>query len=478
MAEALYRKYRSRSLDDVVGQDHITKTLSNAITAGKISHAYLFSGPRGVGKTSVARILAHQINGFDYSNDDDNFLDIIEFDAASNRGIEKISEIIDLVNLSPSNGKYKVFIIDEVHMLTTFAFNALLKTLEEPPEYVVFILATTESHKVPETILSRTQHFTFRAINLNQVADRLKYIAKQEKIAIYDDAIDYIAQYGSGSFRDSIGLLDQASNLGTKITLKDLEFIIGAAPAEIVNSISATLFNGSIIELNTLINKISKNGYSVESIVKQLILSLKQSLINDSSSVAKLEVTDLISELLKISQSSDKLTQLEVVLYSYILKRESANDKESPKVVNLSTPSNQEIITKPQLKVKIIKTPVEPIIEDNESVVGDPWDKLTQRIRTKYSTLYSIIKLSVPEFNNDQLMIKTKFPFHQKALTESKNRKLIADTLFDLTKINYRIEVVVDKSIKNIEEPSITDQDDNVDIKNISNIFGGVEVIE
>jgi DNA polymerase III subunit gamma/tau len=163
LGQALYRKYRSKSLSEIVGQKHITDTLSNAIKSGRISHAYLFTGPKGVGKTSIARILAHEVNGLAYA-DESIHLDIIEIDAASNRRIDEIRDLRDKVHIAPTSAKYKVYIIDEVHMLTKEAFNALLKTLEEPPAHVIFILATTEAHKLPDTIVSRTQRFTFKAI--------------------------------------------------------------------------------------------------------------------------------------------------------------------------------------------------------------------------------------------------------------------------------------------------------------------------
>src|SRR5579864_4942204 len=189
MNQALYRKYRSKSFDEVVGQEHITKTLAQAIKSGRISHAYLFTGPRGVGKTSVARILAHEVNQLPYSGESIH-LDIIEIDAASNRRIDEIRDLRDKVRITPTSAKYKVYIIDEVHMLTREAFNALLKTLEEPPAHCIFVLATTEAHKLPETIVSRTQRFEFKPIEAAQAAKHLGRIAKKEHIDISPPALE------------------------------------------------------------------------------------------------------------------------------------------------------------------------------------------------------------------------------------------------------------------------------------------------
>src|ERR1700751_3862934 len=183
MGQVLYRKYRPKGLSDIVGQEHITTTLQHALKNGTISHAYLFTGPRGVGKTSIARILAHEINDLPYT-DDSIHLDIIEIDAASNRRIDEIRDLRERVAIAPTSAKYKVYIIDEVHMLTREAFNALLKTLEEPPAHCIFILATTEAHKLPETIVSRTQRFEFRPVTTDAAASYLETMAKKEKLNI------------------------------------------------------------------------------------------------------------------------------------------------------------------------------------------------------------------------------------------------------------------------------------------------------
>ena len=245
MGQALYRTYRSKKLSELVGQEHITTALEHALKKGTISHAYLFTGPKGTGKTSIARILAHEINGIPYE-DDTTHLDIIEIDAASNRRIDEIRDLRDKVHIAPTSAKYKVYIIDEVHMLTKEAFNALLKTLEEPPQHVVFILATTEAHKLPETIISRTQRFTFKPIDMAKVVGHLKHIAKQEKLTITDEALDLIAKHGEGSFRDSIGLLDQMRNAGDSITLDDVQHVLGIAPAELIEQLLNQIASGML----------------------------------------------------------------------------------------------------------------------------------------------------------------------------------------------------------------------------------------
>jgi DNA polymerase-3 subunit gamma/tau len=477
MAEALYRKYRSKSFADVVGQEHITQTLERSIKKNKISHAYLFSGPRGVGKTSVARILAYAVNDFKYSDDDTNYLDIIELDAASNRKIEDMKQLIDRVWLAPSDGKYKVFIIDEVHMLTKDAFNALLKTLEEPPEYVIFILATTEAHKVPETILSRTQQFTFRPIGRKNVIKHLALIAKQEKIDIDNPALEFIADYGDGSFRDSIGLLDQASSLNNKIALSDLEFIVGVAPKEIVDSILNALDSASLQKMQKVFETISSNGYSVDSIVKQLIKKLKNKLVDKQSLSENSRTIKIISDLLAIDHSSDQLTALEITLYSSILNNDF-NNHASPKSSDVSVA--ESVVTKSSKITGLAKhtNKAKTAEHDLNFDFNKLWDKTIASLRVSHSTLYSIVKKSQAELVDGIIVLKTGFLFHQKALNQKKNRDILNEQLNEISGRDFTIEAVFDKNIKNVIETDDNETAGDLDIASISNIFGGGEVVE
>jgi len=314
MGQALYRKYRSKSLKEIVGQEHITATLEQALKQGRISHAYLLTGPRGVGKTSVARILAHAVNGLPYTDDQAHF-DIIEIDAASNRRIDEIRELRDKVYVAPTSAKYKVYIIDEVHMLTREAFNALLKTLEEPPAHAIFILATTDAHKLPDTIVSRTQRFTFKPVETAQVVAHLDDIAKQEKIAITPEALELLAEHGEGSFRDSISLLDQLSAHGTKIEAVDVLKLLGVPPAGAIDELVGALEGGSGTgELMTLLSGLFMQGYQPAIVAKQLAARLRQRLMDGESSLPADRTLDLLKRLIEVPVSYDPERFLEIAL--------------------------------------------------------------------------------------------------------------------------------------------------------------------
>jgi len=288
---ALYRKYRPTSFDEVFGQDNIVKIIQNAVVSGRVSHAYLFSGPRGTGKTTTAKILARMVNCESLDNGNPcgkcsnclNFSssgDVVEIDAASNNGVDEIRNLREKVNLVPSQSKYKIYIIDEVHMLTTQAFNALLKTLEEPPKHVIFILATTEPNKIPLTISSRCQKFQFNRVDDSDIVKRLKQISDIEKISISDDALYEIARVSDGGMRDSINLLDQLCSYDlNNITIDDVYNVYGTISyidiAELLSNIKDN--NGNYVV--SYIEKINKDGINLSKFIEELLLFLKDVLV-------------------------------------------------------------------------------------------------------------------------------------------------------------------------------------------------------
>ena len=344
----LYRKYRPQTLETLVGQEHIKKTLTSAIELGKISHAYLFTGPRGTGKTSTARILAKSLNckngptihpcGVCESCQDITNsvpIDVIEIDAASNRKVEDAQNILEKVQYVPVNGRYKIYIIDEVHMLTNHAFNALLKTLEEPPENVIFILATTEVHKVLDTIKSRCQRFDFRRITTEDIVKHLRFISDKEQINITDDALLAIAKNSAGGMRDSISLLDQLSLLGMskEITVDDVNSVLGRISFDVLFDLSSKIISSKPNESIELLNKIYNSGNEPLQILTNLCEYFKNLLIVKTCNSDMLQdLTGLNS--LQIDELKKQKELLETQQIVFLIERISYYIKEIKLAVN------------------------------------------------------------------------------------------------------------------------------------------------
>ncbi len=515
MGQALYRKYRSKSLKEIIGQEHITDTLAEAIKSGRISHAYLFTGPKGVGKTSIARILAHEINGLEYS-DQQAHIDIIEIDAASNRRIDEIRELRDKIHVAPAMAIYKVYIIDEVHMLTREAFNALLKTLEEPPAHAIFILATTEAHKLPDTIVSRTQRYVFRPIESTKAVQHLRTIATAENITITDDALALVVEHGDGSFRDSISLLDQLGNSEGDIDLSTVQGVLGIAPVQAIETLLNAIRTGqSTSELYAQLSSLFDQGYQPSSIAKQLAGTLRKMLSSESRGTTN-DIA-LLSGLLEIPLSHDPEASLEVAVLGYnavvtqpvtqalpvstqlapqsreavppALKSTTtppppkpAKQPEKPVVAVKGQPKKSAVATDPAKEAKPTKTHrADGIIMGPES-----WQGVLDLLKKQHNTLYGIVRMAQPDFSvAGALHLSFGFAFHQKRANEARNRTIIADAVTKVVGGTMQITCTYDSEAKTgqpvlaaVPENAVEAAPGAAPLSTISNIFGGVEMVE
>lgn len=440
--QALYRKYRSRSLDEIVGQSQVTEVLRRGLAQGKIAHAYLLTGPRGVGKTSIARILAHEINKLPYS-DESTHLDIIEIDAASNNGVDDVRDLRDKVQLAPTSADKKVYIIDEVHMLSKAAFNALLKTLEEPPAHVVFILATTDLHKVPATIISRTQHFAFHSISPADLIQQLRHIADAENMNVSDDALATIAERGDGSFRDSISLLDQLSSFASDtdgLTLDVVESTLGLAKSSAVEQLLRAVDERDVAGIIGQLNTLEQSGIQPTILADQLIQALRKRLADNPAGVT------LLDALLNVPSSPQPQLKLLTVLVSAIKPKptHAAAVAARPQVVIeapvkiIEAPTQEPVVTPavPKLPVNTVpKPPVqapEPAAEEVESPAAPAprkrqdgpinldWHALIEETRVNHLALHSVLSKCDYELDGDTLTLYTGRKFAKTKLDDVK----------------------------------------------------------
>lgn len=378
MSQALYRKYRSKSLSEIVGQDHVTSLLDRALESNKVAHAYLLTGPRGTGKTSVARILAHKITGLPYDIEDNN-LDIIEIDAASNNGVDNVRDLREKALVAPIKSQKKVYIIDEVHMLSKSAFNALLKIIEEPPEHVVFILATTDFDKVPDTIVSRTQRYNFRLIDESTVADHLAFIAKEESIKIDTDALNLIAERGGGSLRDSISLLDQIQHSESKngeITRSDIEASLGLATKDEINAIGEAILSGDALKIITAVRQPELRGIGAVSVADQLYNWIQRNLESYPYLVTYFE------DLIKVQKSHRPDVAILVAVLKFavkmpepqIIQHPSTQERHKPDSLSMSSKITEEPIATAKLPEKTTK-----ILDTKSKQNDDDYDIAIQK---------------------------------------------------------------------------------------------------
>lgn len=512
---ALYREWRPSTFSQVVGQEHVVRTLQNALRTQRISHAYLFCGPRGTGKTSMAKILAKAVNCLNSRDGEPcnecvncqrinagNSLDVFEIDAASNRGIDEIRDLREKIKLSPVEGRYKVYIIDEVHMLTSEAFNALLKTLEEPPAHIIFILATTEPHKIPLTILSRCQRFDFHRIPVKQIVGRLKEILEFNQLEWEEEALYLIARIATGGLRDALSLLDQCMASGEKrISVELVTAIAGIVSDDFMAQLLDAIKNRDATRCLTMLYEASAQGKDVRQFLADLILYIRNLLLlqlgqgtddlitvsresleklkRQSASFSREQLLEMIKSLAavenEIKWSSQGLVLLEVTLLKLIdtISQPRVKREELPKA---AVGSKQEVqVERSPQGVSTSKTQGQNI---SLNLIKDRWQDILAAVRKAKITAYAFFVEAKPvELKGHELVLqyKAEHKFHKERSEQPANRQVMEQVLENLFAVKINVRCVLGADPAETENKKASAEDDIVE-KAIE-IFGG-EIVE
>lgn len=543
MATTLYRKYRPKVFGEMIGQNHIKTTLQNEIESGSVAHAYLFSGPRGLGKTTTARLLAKSVNCLDRKEKvsepcnkcrscqeilNGNSIDVIEIDAASHTGVDNVREnIIENSRFTPGSSKFKVFIIDEVHMLSISAFNALLKTLEEPPAHAIFILATTEIHKVPQTIISRCQHFEFRPVTTQDIVKRLDGIAHEEKKKVDEDVLESIAYYSSGSIRDAESLLGQILTLDDKkITIEQAELVLPRARFDLALELLDHINKKDATAGITLINNLVEDGINLEKFTDNFIEILRKVLlvkVNDRlSKFTGILSKDLEKKILEISKSCE-LGLIVKAIEVFLEKRaelKQADIIQLPlevgviEVIGFDEPSKQEdkrsvvveelveedkfipeekivkseIVKEEKVEVKAPVAKIEKKEEPKEvhkkidisfSKIKEKWHDVLDGVKFHNHSLATTLKIGqLSKVHNDgSIELVFQHDFHSQRVNDIKNRQVLENVLKDIFGLDLRVKTVIVKNLENEEVEAQLIPDNSFEgeesIDDLAAAFGG-----
>lgn len=495
---AFYLKYRPQQLSDLVGQEAISENLFKAFTNKKLSHAYLFCGPRGSGKTSTARILAKMVNCLGGSSDtipcntcsscmavnNGSFLDLIEIDAASNRGIDDIRSLRENIKLSPSIGQKKVYIIDEVHMLTTEAFNALLKTLEEPPSHVIFILATTESHKIPQTILSRVQRFDFNLASIDDLSKLIRKVAIAESLEIDDTSVNLIASKADGAYRDALKILDQLASQSHAINQEMVETLLRSGSVEETMIFLQSLHTKNSLSALQSIQLLLNHGTNIKDFTTRIIETLRLMLLSKQGVAVSLnsEIAELTKEfsVLEIVRSIELLTEsLSKLKYSTIISLpleiavvQITNDLNLEKTEKKSADNILETVSSKKTEplsdeenIVVVKNTSDDIVQISEPTkkekVGtddiltlrEKWNYILETIRPYNFSLEALLKQSkLVRCDDGTLVLEVPYSFHQRILEAPKSRGLMESVVSDVLGKTIKVTCTLGKRPVRVEE--------------------------